>query len=207
MQPNYLTLDLIEHNKPEFILVTPMLPINRENLRALALVGSDGDNYGRIIVYLFPRGSQVYGPSQMNALIDQNTTIAEIITLWDQLGSEVKRGKMIIFPLGKHILYIQPLYLEASGPLKIPQLKRVIVSVEENVVVDTSLERAFDRLNKLIEEQKPRVVPLPEGSPDQSDEVLPLPSEPAQKTDPDSQPAESAEGAPDQTNQQMTDSQ
>jgi uncharacterized membrane protein (UPF0182 family) len=143
----------------------------------------------------------------MNALIDQNTTIAEIITLWDQLGSEVKRGKMIIFPLGKHILYIQPLYLEASGPLKIPQLKRVIVSAEESVVVDTSLERAFDRLNKLIEEQKPRevIVPLPEGSPDQSDEVLPLPPEPAPKTDLDSEPAESTEKAPDHPDHQLTD--
>jgi uncharacterized membrane protein (UPF0182 family) len=206
MQPYYLTLDLIEHNKPEFILVTPMLPINRENLRALAVVGCDGDNYGRIIVYLFPRGSQVYGPSQMNALIDQNTTIAEIITLWDQLGSEVKRGKMIIFPLGKHILYIQPLYLEASGPLKIPQLKRVIVSVEEIVVVDTSLERAFDRLDKLIAEQKPRevIVPMPEGSADQSDEMPPLPPEPAQKTDLDSEPAESTEKAPDHPDHQLT---
>lgn len=185
MQPYYLTLDLIEHKKPEFILVTPMLPVNRENLRALALVGCDGDNYGRIIIYLFPRGYQVYGPSQINALIDQNTTIAEIITLWDQLGSEVKRGKMIIFPLGKHILYIQPLYLEASGQLKIPQLKRVIVSAEETVVIDTSLEKAFDRLNKLLREREARetTVPLPDRSTDQRDEVPPLPSEPAQKTD------------------------
>jgi uncharacterized membrane protein (UPF0182 family) len=115
---------------------------------------------------------------------------------------------MIIFPLGKHILYMQPLYLEASGPLKIPQLKRVIVSVEEIVVVDTSLERAFDRLDKLIAEQKPRevIVPMPEGSADQSDEMPPLPPEPAQKTDLDSEPAESTEAAPDHTNQQMTDS-
>jgi hypothetical protein len=79
--------------------------------------------------------------------------------------------------------------------------------VEETVVVDTSLEKAFDRLNKLIEEQKPRevIVPMPEGSTDQSDEVLPLPPEPAQKMDLDSQPAESSEEAPDHTNQQMTD--
>jgi hypothetical protein len=143
----------------------------------------------------------------MNALIDQNTTIAEIITLWDQLGSEVKRGKMIIFPLGKHILYIQPLYLDASGPLKIPQLKRVIVSVEEIVVVDTSLERAFDRLDKLIAEQKPRevIVPMPEGSADQSDEMPPLPPEPAQKTDLVPEPTESIEGVPDHPDHQTTD--
>ncbi|MDZ7597089.1 MAG: UPF0182 family protein [Desulfobacterales bacterium] len=207
MQPYYLTLDLIEHKKPEFILVIPMLPINRENLRALAVVGCDGDNYGRIIMYLFPRGRQVYGPSQINALIDQNTTIAEIITLWDQLGSEVKRGKMIIFPLGKHILYIQPLYLESSGQLKIPELKRVIVSAEEIVVVDSSLEKAFDRIDELITEQRGRetVTPLPNDSTDQSDEVLPLPSDPGQETDPSFEPNESIEAMPDPTNKQITD--
>jgi uncharacterized protein len=150
MRPYYLTLDLIQHGKPEFILINPLLPINRDNLRALALVGCDVDNYGRIIVYMFPRGRQVYGPSQINALIDQNTVIAEHITLWDQLGSEVKRGKMIIFPLGKHILYIQPFYLEATGQPRIPELKRVIVVAEETVVIDLTLERAFDRLNQLL---------------------------------------------------------
>lgn len=207
MQPYYLTLDLIEHKKPEFILVIPMLPINRENLRALAVVGCDGDNYGRIIMYLFPRGRQVYGPSQINALIDQNTTIAEIITLWDQLGSEVKRGKMIIFPLGKHILYIQPLYLESSGQLKIPELKRVIVSAEEIVVVDSSLEKAFDRIDELITEQRGRetVTPLLNDSTDQSDEVLPLPSDPGQETDPSFEPNESIEVMPDPTDKQITD--
>jgi uncharacterized membrane protein (UPF0182 family) len=108
MQPNYLTLDLLEHGKPEFLLLTPMLPMNRDNLRALAVAGCDGDNYGKIFLYTFPKGSQVFGPPQINALIDQNTEIAENITLWNQQGSEVIRGKMIVLPLGKHILYIQP---------------------------------------------------------------------------------------------------
>jgi uncharacterized membrane protein (UPF0182 family) len=195
MRPYYLTLDLIQHRKPEFVLVTPMLPINRENLRALALVGCDGDNYGRIIMYLFPRGQQIYGPSQINALIDQNTTIAEIITLWDQHGSEVRRGKMIIFPLGKHILYIQPLYLEATGRLKIPELKRVIVSVEEIVIIDVTLEKAFERLNKILTEREAGKSssppgPLPHDIIDQQDEV---PPEPDQETDPYLEPTESDE--------------
>jgi uncharacterized protein len=200
MQPYYLTLDLIQHKRPEFILVTPMLPVNRENLRALALVGCDGDNYGRIIIYLFPRGRQVYGPSQINALIDQDTTIAEIVTLWDQHGSEVKRGKMIIFPLGKHILYIQPFYLEATGRLKIPELKRVIVSVEEIVVMDVTLEKAFDRLNKILTEREAGQIstPLADDLPDQSDEPAPLPSEPGQETDQYIEPTEPFEIPPDQ---------
>jgi uncharacterized protein len=195
MRPYYLTLDLIQHKKREFVLVTPMLPINRENLRALALVGCDGDNYGRIIMYLFPRGQQIYGPSQINALIDQDTTIAEMITLWDQHGSEVRRGKMIIFPLGKHILYIQPFYLEATGRLKIPELKRVIVSVEEIVIIDVTLEKAFERLNKILTEREAGksltpADPFPHGTIDQQDEV---PPETDQETDPYLEPTESDE--------------
>lgn len=154
MVPYYLTLNLIDFDQPEFLLITPMLPVNRDNLRALALVGSDGDNYGRIILYTFPRGSQFYGPSQINALIDQNTEIAQHITLWNQQGTEVRRGKMIVLPLGKHILYIQPLYLESAGRIRIPQLKRVIVSAEEFVVMDTTLERAVDRLRVLIDGER-----------------------------------------------------
>ena len=194
MQPYYLTLDLIQHTKPEFVMVTPMLPINRENLRALALVGCDGENYGRIIVYLFPRGRQVFGPSQINALIDQNTTIAEHITLWDQLGSEVKRGKMIIFPLGMHILYIQPLYLEATGHPRIPELKRVIVSADEFVVIDVTLEKAFDRLNKILSEREGGIVEPPA----QEDSIPPeIPLEPDQENEGHTEPTEPTGTFPD----------
>lgn len=196
MQPYYLTLDLIQHKKPEFVLVTPMLPIKRENLRALALVGCDEENYGRIIIYLFPRGRQVFGPSQINALIDQDTTIAEHITLWDQHGSEVRRGKMIIFPLGKHILYIQPFYLEATSQPRIPELKRVIVSADEIVIIDLSLEKAIDRLNKVLTEEKDGqiITPLPDNSIHQ--EVPPF--EPDLENDRPSEPLEPNGVIPDQ---------
>ncbi len=199
MRPYYLTLDLIQHKQPEFVLVTPMLPVNRENLRALALVGCDGDNYGRIIIYLFPRGRQIYGPSQINALIDQNTTIAEHITLWDQLGSEVKRGKMIIFPLGKHILYIQPFYLEATGQPRIPELKRVIVSAEEIVIIDVTLEKAFDRLNRILTQREAAGIttPAPEEMTDQMDEIPQLPTEPDNDGKPFDEPSNSLEIPPD----------
>lgn len=156
MEPYYLTLNLIDFEEPEFFLITPMLPFNRDNLRALALVGCDGENYGRIILYTFPKGSQIFGPSQINALIDQDTDIAQKITLWNQEGTEVRRGKMIVLPLGKHILYIQPLYLESSGRLRIPQLKRIIVSADEFVVMDTTLERAVDRLQALLDGERDR---------------------------------------------------
>jgi uncharacterized membrane protein (UPF0182 family) len=130
-----------------------MSPKGRDNLRALAVVGCDGENYGKLIVYSFPKGMQVYGPSQINALIDQDTAIAEQFTLWNQVGSEVKRGKMIILPIGEAILYMQPVYLRAASRLKIPELKRLIMSQGDTVVMDKSLEQAFDRLEAQILQQ------------------------------------------------------
>ena len=154
MEPYYLTLDFIQPDKPEFILFTPMSPKNRDNLRALAIAGCDGDNYGRLIVYAFPKGRQVYGPSQINALIDQDTEIAQQLTLLNQMGSEVKRGKMIIFPVGQEIVYIQPFYMESAAQIKIPQLKRLIVSQGEVVVMEKSLQEAFERLGQILKARK-----------------------------------------------------
>jgi uncharacterized membrane protein (UPF0182 family) len=154
MKPYYVTLDLIEPGKREFLLMTPMLPAKRQNLRALAVVGSDGDHYGKMMFYTFPKGSQVLGPSQVNAIIDSDDEIAEAMTLWNQQGSEVKRGKMIMLPVNEHILYIQPLYLESRGSSRIPQLKRVIVSADEHVVMDVSLENAVKQLEILISQDQ-----------------------------------------------------
>lgn len=156
MEPYFLTLNLIDFDQPEFFLVTPMLPEDQDNLRALAIMGCDDENYGRLIVYYFPRGDLTFGPTQINALIDQNTEIAQHITLWNQQGTEVKRGKMIVFPLGQHIIYIQPLYLEATARTRIPQLKRVIVSSEGIVVMAPNLEEAIDRLKVRLHEQRNR---------------------------------------------------
>jgi len=150
MRPYYLTTDLITPGKREFLLVTPLLPVNSDNLRALAVVSSEPESYGEIKLYTFPTGSLVYGPPQINALIDQNTEIAQSMTLWNQQGSEVRRGKMLILPIHGRVLYIQPLYMEATGRLRIPQLKRIIVSTEGVVTMDTSIENAVRRLHARI---------------------------------------------------------
>ncbi|MFO7931739.1 MAG: UPF0182 family protein [Desulfosalsimonas sp.] len=157
MRAYYLTLDLIERNKPEFLLISPMSPENRPNLRSLVIAGCDPPNYGKFYVYSFPKGMQVYGPSQIGALIDQDPTIAEQLTLWDQAGSEVKRGRMIILPMADVVFYIQPVYLSASDELKIPQLQRLIVTQGDVVAMDVSLEKAFDRISgKFLLEEDPR---------------------------------------------------
>jgi uncharacterized protein len=150
LEPYYVTLDLIKAGQMDFMLLLPMFPKNRDNLRAIAVAGCDPDNYGRIIIYNFPKGELVYGPAQIDALINQDPDIAEQFTLWDQAGSQVVRGKMIILPVGNSVLFIQPVYLKATSRVKIPELERVIMSEGETVVMEKSLQEAYTALKRRV---------------------------------------------------------
>ncbi|MGA7146027.1 MAG: UPF0182 family protein [Desulfobacterales bacterium] len=153
IKPYYLTLDLIDPGQLDFLLLLPMFPKGRDNLRALAIAGCDGDNYGKIILYNFPKGELVFGPDQINALIHQDPDIAQQFTLWDQAGSSVVRGKMIILPIKKSILFIQPVYLKSTSRVKIPELQRIIMSEGQIAVMETSLEKAYIALQNRVAEQ------------------------------------------------------
>jgi hypothetical protein len=156
MRPYYLTLDLLEPGKREFFLLLPFNPINRDNLRALAIGRSDGDNYGKIVVYIMPDGQQVYGPSQIGTVVDIDTEIAQQFTLWDQTGSEVLLGRMIILPIENQILYVQPVYLRSLTASRFPELKRIIVCMEDIAVMDKDLESAMSLLNTRVQERRRR---------------------------------------------------
>ena len=194
-KPYYLTLDLIEPGKDDFLLFMPMSPFGRDNLRALMIAGSDEDNYGKIFAYRFPRGQQVNGPAQVHSLVNQDVIISEQFTLWDQEGSEVIVGKMIIEPTGGSLLYIQPVYLQEEGPLKIPQLKRLIMSLDNAVVMATSLEEAAVKLEaelarKSIHRVRPaQVTPSIDATPRPPDDD-PSPSAPATDGLPGKSPAD-----------------
>ncbi|MBK5939514.1 UPF0182 family protein [Halochromatium roseum] len=146
--PYYVTLNLIDPARFEHLLIAPMNPEGRENMRAIGLVSSDGDNYGRIIVYSFPTGALIHGPSQIDALINQDSDIAEQFTLWGRGGAEIHRGKLILIMVNGIITYVQPVYLKAAGNVAIPQLKRVIVSQNGKVAMEPSLEAAFAALSR-----------------------------------------------------------
>ncbi len=161
VMPYYITMDFGNCNdREEFVMINPMTPVHRDNLSMVALAGTaDNENCGNdykpgITVYKFHKDIQVNGPAQVDALIDQNTEISEQFTLWDQHGSTVNRGRMIILPMGNSILYVQPIYM-VSTKTKIPELKRVIVSIGNEVVMDKTLWSAFKRLKqKFIHEAK-----------------------------------------------------
>ena len=165
-EPYYVTLDLIQSGKMDFLLLLPMFPKNRDNLRAAAIAGCDPDNYGRLIIYNFPKGELVYGPAQIDALINQDPEIAKQFTLWDQAGSQVVRGKMIILPVGNSVLFIQPVYLKATSRVKIPELQRIIMSEGEVVVMERSVQEAYAELKRrVVKETEEITAPAPEQTP------------------------------------------
>jgi uncharacterized membrane protein (UPF0182 family) len=163
MIPYYLTLNLINQNKFEFILICPMTPRARTNLRSLLVGGCDGDNYGKIFAYDFPQGELVFGPSQIDAFIDQNTKIAQQFTLWNQVGSQVIRGRMILIPISGGVVYIQPIYLKAAVGVAIPQLQRIILNKGEVTVMEPSLEEDLDQLDSRMRELSNRAMQRLEG--------------------------------------------
>ncbi len=189
MKPYYLTLNLIDPDKFEFIMVCPMTPRARTNLGALLVAGCDGDNYGKIFAYDFPRGTLVYGPSQIDAFIDQDTEISKMFTLWNQIGSQVERGKMILLPAPpQEILYIQPVYLKATAGIAIPQLKRIIINEAEITVMKPSLEEGVAELDKRMRELSKRAKQRLEGA-------KPSEAEPAKAKAPEAPPKPPAEAA------------
>src|SRR3954468_17469310 len=130
---------------PEFIYMTPFTPRGKDNLAAWMVARMDGANYGKLSVYRFPKQSLVYGPKQIANRINQDTDISRQLTLWDQRGSEVIRGELLVIPIEESLIYVQPIYLRAEGG-SIPELKRVVVAHENRVVMGETLEEGLNAL-------------------------------------------------------------
>ena len=147
MMPYYMIARLPGAPRAEFVLMLPMVPSRRENMIAWLAARCDGPEYGKLVVYTFPKDKLVYGPFQIEARIQQNTEISQQISLWNQMGSRVIRGHLQVVPIEGSILYISPLYLRAeSGQL--PELKRVIAAYGDRVVMEETLSQALAALFK-----------------------------------------------------------
>jgi uncharacterized membrane protein (UPF0182 family) len=141
----HIIMRLPEEKEAEFIYMVPFTPRGKDNLAAWMVARNDGDVYGRLRVYRLSRQSLVFGPRQIENRINQNTEIARQVSLWDQRGSQVIRGDLLVIPIEKSVLYVQPLYLRAEGG-RIPELKRVIVAYQNQVVMQETLEGALAEL-------------------------------------------------------------
>jgi hypothetical protein len=145
MEPYYTIMKLPGEEKEEYILLLPFTPSKRDNLAAWLTARCDGENYGKIMAYTFPRDRLIYGPKQIDARINQDSFISQQLSLWSQRGSDVIRGSLLVIPIEKSLLYVQPLFL-AADKAGLPELKRVIVSFDDQVVMEENLELALQRL-------------------------------------------------------------
>jgi len=145
MEPYYTIMKLPGEKVEEYILLLPFTPSKRDNLAAWLTARCDGENYGKIRAYTFPRDRLIYGPKQIDARINQDSFISQQLTLWNQRGSEVIRGSLLVIPIEKSLLYVQPLFL-AADKAGLPELKRVIVAFGDQVVMEENLELALQRL-------------------------------------------------------------
>jgi uncharacterized protein len=141
----HMVMRLPGEPSPEFILMRPFTPRQKDNLAAWMVARNDGEHYGKLAVYRFPRQSLVFGPNQIVNRINQDTEVSRQISLWDQRGSEVLRGELLVIPIEGSLIYVQPLYLRAQGG-RIPELKRVVAAHEGQVAMEETLDAALVRL-------------------------------------------------------------
>ncbi|MGB3292750.1 MAG: UPF0182 family protein [Phormidesmis sp.] len=143
MQPYYVIMRLPGTEREEFLQILPFTPSRKDNMVAWMAARCDGEQYGKLVLYEFPKQVLVYGPQQIEGRIDQNTDISQQLTLWNQEGSSVVRGNLLVIPVDQSLLYFEPVYLQADqGAL--PELKRVIVAFKNTIVMRQTLAEALE---------------------------------------------------------------
>jgi len=157
MQPYYVIMRLPGAAHEEFLLMMPFTPAGKGNMISWLAAESDAPNYGKLVAYDYPKDKVVFGPQQVEARIDQDPTISQQLTLWNQEGSRVIRGNLLVLPIENSTLYVEPIYLQANQS-QIPELKRVVLATEDHLVMGTSLD---DSLQMLFGAQLPTTSTTP----------------------------------------------
>jgi uncharacterized membrane protein (UPF0182 family) len=142
VEPYYVIMTLPGENDAEFVLILPFTPRNKQNTVAWLAGRSDGVNLGKLRAYRFPTDALVFGPAQIEARIDQDPGISQQLTLWDQAGSEVIRGNLLMIPIGESFLFVEPIYLQAETG-RLPELKRIIVANGNKIAMETTFQAAL----------------------------------------------------------------
>ena len=174
VDPYYLIMRLPEEETEEFILLSPFTPAQRNNLVAWLAASSDGDRYGRILLYRFPKQELVFGPEQIEARINQDPAISQRISLWDTQGSRAIQGNLLVIPIERSLLYVEPLYLEAEQN-RLPALARVILVYRNRIAMAETLDDALAAVFQSEREATPPVLRELEDNAEalQDNDVLP----------------------------------
>jgi hypothetical protein len=145
VDPYYVVMRLPGQPSEEFLLMLPFTPTGRDNMVAWLAARSDGNDYGKLLLFRYPRDRLIYGPAQIDARIDQNPDISAQLTLWSQQGSSVIRGNLLVIPIASSTLYVEPIYLQATNS-RLPELTRVVVATGNRLAMDVSLDDVLARL-------------------------------------------------------------
>ena len=172
VKPYYLIMKLPTATSEEFILLSPYTPTSRPNLIAWLAARSDGEEYGKLLLYQFPKQELVYGPNQIEALINQDPVISQQISLWNREGSRAVQGNLLVIPIDQSLLYVEPVYLEAEQN-SLPTLVRVIIVYENRIVMAQTLEAALEAIFSPEESATPTIVRPVETLPTGSDAAPP----------------------------------
>jgi uncharacterized membrane protein (UPF0182 family) len=170
IDPYYVMMQLPgEQQKNEFVLILPFTPASRNNMIGWMAGRSDGENYGKLLVYNFPKSRLIDGPVQIEARIDQNAQLSGQFTLWNQMGSRVIRGHLLVIPIGRSLLFVEPVYLQAErSPM--PELRLVVLATQEKLAYGQTFAEA---MNSLFGEAS---VKAPAQEPNQAAPQQPTPS-------------------------------
>lgn len=146
VESNYLMFKVPGEESVEFLISVPYSPVGRNNMSSLLVGRNDGDNYGELMIYRFPRNENIPGPNMIESRIDQESEISPQLTLWSQEGSNVLRGNLLVIPIEQSLLYVEPIYLQSSGENALPEMQRVIVAYEDRIVMERTLAGALNRI-------------------------------------------------------------
>jgi hypothetical protein len=150
MSPTYIVAALPEREEPEFLLIIPFTPRNRDVLIGLMVARCDGENLGELVVYQLSKQELIYGPMQIEARINQDQLIAKDLSLWNQQGSQVLRGQLLVLPIADTFIYIQPIYIQANEA-RMPQLRKVALAMGDLLIYTDTYDQALDALAAAME--------------------------------------------------------
>ncbi len=150
MTPTYMVASLPGEDKAEFLLIIPFTPRNKDNLIGLMVARCDGENLGELVILQLSKQELIFGPMQVEAKINQDQTISKDLTLWNQQGSQVLRGQMLVLPIEDTFLYVEPLYIQ-SAEARMPQLKKIVLVMGNQVIYTDTYDQALAQLTATMQ--------------------------------------------------------
>lgn len=146
MEPYFVNMQLPGSDQLEFLLMRPFTPTQKQNMVSWLAARNDGEHYGKLVLFKFPKQSTIYGPLQVESRISNDSEISQNLNLWDQQGSSVIRSNLLVIPIKNSILYVEPIYLTTNNENSLPEVVRIVVAYKDKIVMAKTLDEALSLL-------------------------------------------------------------